>query len=235
MRKRINRREQNLAKVSADKAEADALQTSGIFYMFSYFDKETRREHKVDIDENNRWIYEGNHKPVPNGEYMYAVGQNGAIYIGHPTVHSQFKAGKDTQSAGWLTYRWDEQKSQATVMIDNCSGHYTPTLSQFLSTLHGLHTAKVMPDHFQLKLSKFTKIDYAEKNNAFWQDVINDSKEQLSSGLSKQDETALLTVEYSAKIDGFIFSRGTSESLQMTKQEILKNSEKSSANRSFLS
>jgi hypothetical protein len=208
---RINRRENNLARVSDDKAEADVQQTSGLFYMFSYYDKKTRREHKVSLDENGQWLYEIDNKPVPNGQYMYAVGKNGALYIGTPTVHSQFKAGKETQSAGWIDYNWDKHN----IVIDNCSGHYTPTLSQFLSTLYGLHTAKVLPDHFQLKLSKFTAIDY-DTNKPFWQDVINDSK-------GKHEETDLLKVEFSAKLDGFVFSRGNGVSVTMSRQEIFKN------------
>lgn len=214
MRKRINTRDENFAKVSADKAEADAMQMSGLFYMYSYFDKDTRKEHKIALDENDRWIYEKDSRVVPDGKYMYAVGQNGALYMGNPTVHSQFKAGKDTQSAGWIEYHWDKD---ANVIIDNCSGHYTPTLSQFLITLHGLHAAGVLPDQFQLKLSKFTELDYDSINQKFWQDVVINSQAQANDA---EDETALLTVAYSAKENGFIFSKNAHESLTMTEKEI---------------
>jgi hypothetical protein len=135
---------------------------------------------------------------------MFAVGKNGALYLGTPTVHSQFKAGKEVQSAGWINYQWDNELQQAKVLIDNCSGHYTPTLSQFIQTLYGLHQAKLLPEHFEIKLSKFTKFDY-EGTNSFWEDVKKEAKIET---------TEVLSVTYSELEDEFIFNKNDGKNIK---------------------
>ena len=146
---------------------------------------------------------------------MFAVGKNGALYLGTPTVHSQFKAGKEVQSAGWLNYQWDKERQQAKILIDNCSGHYTPTLSQFMQTLYGLHEAKLLPDRFEIKLSRFTKFDY-DDTSSFWNEV----KEEASG-----ETTGVLSVQYSAEEDGFVFLRSTGETSKMDRKTIFQDKE----------
>ena len=46
MRKRVNRREKNLANVSPDKAEADELNTSGLFFNILFLIKQPARNIK---------------------------------------------------------------------------------------------------------------------------------------------------------------------------------------------
>ncbi|KTC81392.1 hypothetical protein [Legionella brunensis] len=214
MRTRVNSRQHNLATVSSDKAAEDAFYTQGLFSLYSFFDKEMRKQHKIKANENNRWLYDKNDAAVPKKFYMYAIGKNGALYIGNPTVHSQFKAGKETQSAGWIDYQWNEEKQEVTLIIDNCSGHYTPTLSQFLSGLHGLHEAKMLPDRFTIRLSKLTKFDYSMDAD-FWENARLDSP--------STEKSAMVTVTYSAKNKGFIFSRETGQSYEMSKEQIFEN------------
>ncbi|MCL9683390.1 hypothetical protein [Legionella maioricensis] len=210
MRNRINRRTDNLASVSKDKALEDEHNTSGIFFMYSFFDKETHNNHKIKIDKVNRWRYETSNELVPENRYMFAVGKNGALYLGNPTVHSQFKAGKQVQSAGWIEYQWDNEEQQAKILIDNCSGHYTPTLSQFIQTLYGLHQAKFLPDHLEIRLSKFTLFDY-ENMSPFWNEIIKEAK---------LETTEVLSLTYSEQDDGFVFMRSSGETAKMDKKDI---------------
>lgn len=198
MRPRKNRRDQNLAAVSLDKAEEDSSQTSGLFGNYSFFDTQSRKEHKVAVNENSRWVYDLTGENVPNKVYMYAVGQNGALYIGTPTVHSQFKAGKETQSAGWINYQWNDAKNSASIVIDNCSGHYTPSLSQFITTLYGLQQVGFLPNEFSIKLNRFTKVDLDSIDTDFWKDLI---KSAANSETSK-----VVSVKYDADLNGFSFS-----------------------------
>lgn len=209
---RINKRDNNLAKVTPDKAEEDAQMTSGLFAPYYFFDKSTRREHKIKTNNEGRWLYDQNDIPVSSGKYMYAVGKNGALYIGNPAVHSQFKAGRETQSAGWTEYAWSDHDKKTDIIIDNCSGHYIPTLSQFLSTLHGLNAANYLPEQFQIKLSKFTKLDYKSADMSFW--------EKVKENLSDSDTSDLITVNYLPEIEGFIFTTEKGQTISMRKEDI---------------
>lgn len=212
MRFRSNRREINLAAVSPEKAEEDTFQTSGIFAMYSYFDSQTRKAHKVKMD-GKYLTYEKSGNRVSNGTYMYAVGKNGALYIGTPTVHSQFKAGQDTQSAGWIKYQFSEATFNIT--IDNCSGHYTPSLSQFISTLYGLHQTGVLPDNFTIKLNRFTKIDYSGVDLSFWENAIN-------SSLINGETSKIISVNFLSETQGFKFENDHSETCLLSKENILQ-------------
>lgn len=210
MKNRVNSRNQNLAKISPEKAEADSMCTQGLLSLFSYFDKNIRKIYKIDISNISRWIYHLTNDAVQDNQYMYAVGPNGALYLGNVTVHSQFKAGKETQSAGWLCYSWDDNSQKAVITLDNCSGHYTPTLSQFLSTLHGLYEAKFLPDQFEICLNKFTQCDYEKINQDFWTGAIESIE---------KDKTPSIHVRYIPKNKDFIFSMNNQE-LSMSVEEI---------------
>lgn len=192
MKNRINARKTNLAKVSEDKALEDAFNTEGLFYQYAFFDKAMRKAHKIDLAQG-RWVYDVSRGKVADKTYMYAVGPNGALYVGTPSVHSQFKAGKETQSAGWLDYRWNETTGKKEITIDNCSGHYTPTLSQFLSTVHGLCEVDMLPASFQIKLSKFTKMDYENGIDVFLKKCISDEGEYLPISVKYDPETKTLS------------------------------------------
>lgn len=214
MKNRINARETNLAKVSEDKALEDSLNTQGLFYLYSFFDKPTRKAHKID-SVKGQWVYDESREKVPNKTYMYAVGPNGALYIGTPTVHSQFKAGKQTQSAGWLDYRWNESTGKKEVTMDNCSGHYTPTLSQFLSTVHGLCEANMLPASFQIKLSKFTQFDYQNDLEALFKKAKEDS--------SNTEKSAPILVHYDAEANALSCSCGNQHVTLSAEQIKAKN------------
>lgn len=198
MRYRKNRRENNLAAVTPEKAAEDAHNTAGLFAAYSFFEKADRQPLKVKLDPNLKiWTYE-NEKQVISGRYMYAIGKNGGLYIGTGiVVHSQIKAGKEVQSAGWLTYEREKENPGYTLTIDNCSGHYIPTLSQFIETLRGLHSVGMVPDTFKIKLSKFTKFDPSYPNAEFWSSVV---------ALAQGDESPIINVTYQADSNDFAYA-----------------------------
>ncbi|MDX1837385.1 hypothetical protein DIZ81_05585 [Legionella taurinensis] len=210
MKNRINARETNLAKVSEDKALDDVFNTEGFFYKYAFFDKAMRKAHKIDLAQG-RWVYDESREKVADKTYMYAVGPNGALYIGTPTVHSQFKAGKETQSAGWLDYFWDETTGKKEVAIDNCSGHYTPTLSQFLSTVHGLCQEEVLPSSFQIKLSKFTQFDYQNE----FEELFKKAKEESSN----TEKSTAMSVKYNSETKALSFSLNT-QTMTLSEEQI---------------
>lgn len=173
MRFRVNRRENNLAFVSESKKLEDAQNTAGDNAMYYFFDKEDRRPYKVAAhqDQGKGWVYDTTAVAVSKGRYMYAVGKNGALYIANTiAVHSQFKSGAAVQSAGWLEY--ERTPDSFKVVIDNCSGHYQPSLEQFLETLVGLNEAGMLPRDFCIKVNKLTTCQTsAFRDNPFWSKI----------------------------------------------------------------
>ncbi len=202
MRYRKNRRENNLASVTPEKAIEDEHNTAGICALYCFFEKHERQNLKIELDEKlSVWSYENSRKILASGRYMYAVGKNGAMYVGDGiAVHSQFKSGKDVQSAGWLSYVKKEDGKSFDLMIDNCSGHYTPSLSQFLQTLRGLHHVGIIPDEFKIRLSKFTKIDTSDLTTDFWTAAV---------AAAQTDVSPLITVSYQVNFQNFSYSLET--------------------------
>lgn len=202
MGKRINMRLTNLAEMDPEKAIEDESIFSGIFAVGSYYTKADRKEVKMDINAQMKWVDSKNSHLKP-GKYMYAVGRLGGLYVDNVTVHSQFKAGKCVQSAGWLTYAGD----WSSLIMDNNSGHYHPTLSQFLSTIYGLIKAKIIHEELKINLNPQTKIDYRVAD-AFWEDAIKNQNE--------------ISVNYDQLTDGLIF-KIDDKTCQLTRDEILEN------------
>ena len=146
----------NLAAVSDDKRSEDQSCTQGETPIFCYFDKSDKEQYRVVTTQNHIWLFKTNHATVDNTPKMYVVTKSGSLYVFNATVHSQLKAAKPVQSAGWVTYN-KEDPSKMT--IDNCSGHYSPTLSQFISTLIGMQRFYFLPHRFITKINKLTTID----------------------------------------------------------------------------
>lgn len=200
MQNRINMRKENLAIVNEDKQDEDYHLFSGMLAVGSYFEPRDRKDTKIFINNQGKWaqkVYNKDTKSevevaLANNKYMYAVGENGALYMDNVTVHSQFKAGKHVQSAGHLVYKSDP----LSVLIDNNSGHYHPTLSQFLSTIYGLIRAEILPTELQILLNNVTKNDYSNSVDPdFWKSVISSEQpvnvvyDQASDGLKFTTES----------------------------------------------
>lgn len=202
MRYRKNRREKNLASVTPEKAIEDEHNTAGLCALYCFFEKHERQNLKIECDEKlSAWSYENSKKILASGRYMYAVGKNGAMYVGDGiAVHSQFKSGKDVQSAGWLSYEKKEDSKSFDLTIDNCSGHYTPSLSQFLQTLRGLHHVGMIPNEFKIKLSKFTKIDMSVLTTDFWTTAIAAAQTDVSPIIAVSYQTDSQDFKYFLEI-----------------------------------
>lgn len=217
MKERRNKQApENCAQVCSYKADEDVHMMG--MGLFGYFSKEIRHLYKISADENQRLSYEYTDAPLENGIYMYAIGVNGALYVGDVTVHSQFKAGKKVQSAGWIEYQYLADTRCALVAIDNCSGHYTPTLHQFLASLFGLYSVKYLPGQFQLKLSKYTKVDMQLNNPDFWNSLISDSNEGVKGSKTNNDT---VYVVFSYEHDGFVFTNSIGQTALVQKREVL--------------
>lgn len=122
----------NLATVSPDKLEADRSSSTGDFAVFRYFNEEEKRACKVVTDADHAWIYSESKESLVDKKYMYIVDSQGSFHVFNATVHSQVNAGAPVMCAGWIDY---VRENPSNRVVDNCSGHYTPTLSQFINTL----------------------------------------------------------------------------------------------------
>lgn len=144
-----------LAQVSKDKREEDEHSSRGIFSFFQYFNDEERDDVEVIINEKGQWIFKKTRTPVElNHKYMYVVRHEGyGLYLFNSSVHSQLNAGNPVLSAGWVEY------SGTSAVFDNCSGHYTPSLSMFMVTLLHLWQSQFFSETLQIRLHKLTIID----------------------------------------------------------------------------
>ena len=125
-----------LCTVTPDKQEEDEhLQTGPFAGMFAYYDESRKSELEVSVKPGTGQLhYSQSHGNVHDGRYMYAVSKDFQVYISKNTpIHSQFCAGAPVRCAGWLMV-----SNGIITNIDNCSGHYTPSASQFLYTCYRL-------------------------------------------------------------------------------------------------
>ncbi|MCX7114775.1 MAG: hypothetical protein NTW08_02530 [Gammaproteobacteria bacterium] len=178
----------NLAPVTPDKLDADRSCTSGDFPVFSYFNEEEKNECLVISDPTFRWSFSNANTPLEDKKYMYIVDPEGSPFMFNATVHSQANAGKPVRCAGWIDY---VANSPSDRIIDNCSGHYTPTLCQFITTIHQLHNNGLLPDAFLIKLSKFTKIDVPADQRQiidYFQNLLNQDIENMQIQVRFEDE-----------------------------------------------
>lgn len=151
-----NSREINLATITADKKSADEIYNDGELSFGHYYSKQERDECIVCADEDHRLRYKISQDKIPPGSHMYVVLPSGDLCIDDLLTHSQFNAGGPIQSGGHIIIAEDGTISQ----IDNFSGHYQPTLSQFLSTIVGLHRAGLLNAEIMIKLNGQTRLDY---------------------------------------------------------------------------
>lgn len=152
----------NMACVSPDKkAEDDWLIGQGMVSLYNYFDEEMRSESVVYVDEQGTISYTNNH--IKSGKHMYAILPSGKLCIADCTVHSQINAGKPVQSAGHLLLTDDRKITE----IDNCSGHYSPSVSQFLSSVYMLFEHGILQEQVTIVLNPHTKNDYKIDINFF--------------------------------------------------------------------
>ena len=165
-----NSRNINLACVTADKKEADqSLFFGGMLSFGEYYSPEERDECIVYVDENRHVRYKNNDKGIQAGSHMYVVLPSGELCIDDPLTHSQFNAGGPVQSGGHLVIDKEGTISQ----IDNFSGHYLPTISQFLSTMIGLYRVGILNEQILIKLHSQTKLDYKFSIDYFDQLITN--------------------------------------------------------------
>lgn len=143
----------SLAEVSPDKLEEDKFIMNGIASMCCYLSDEEQNTTKCFLHEGVLY-FSGSGEIVPDGRYMYVILPKGDLCVGSLTVHSQFNAGQPVISAGWLAV-----ESSAIVCIDNNSGHYTPTLRQFLSGIITLHKEGLLIDKVEIQLNVCTTND----------------------------------------------------------------------------
>lgn len=178
--------------------EADDHQTKGMFAMFQYLSDDEKKEYQVNLNCHRQWIDTKAHS-IPCKKLMYVLSPEQLLYVFDLSVHSQLNAGKPVLSAGWVTY--DSTHPEET-LIDNCSGHYTPSLSMFIGAILHLHNAEYLGCHFKIKINKRTKVDCPESQ------LIERFKNILSDDKST-DEGVTFTV--SVTNDGL--SLHTAESL----------------------
>ena len=165
-----NSRNINLAYVTADKkAEDQSIFSGGILSFGEYYSPEERDKCIVYVDENRHVRYKNSDKRIQPGSHMYVVLPSGELCIDDPLTHSQLNAGEPVQSGGHLVIEKEGTISQ----IDNFSGHYLPTLSQFLSTIVGLHRVGILNEQILIKLHSQTKLDYKFSIDYFGQLIAN--------------------------------------------------------------
>lgn len=213
----VNRRTKNLAEMNDEKREEDEFMQNSLFgASLRYFSPKRRKKLKI-IPGEKGWKFSNTNKPLSTAKkrYMYVVGENGGLYLDANTkynigVHSQFKEGRDVQSAGYISY--EKTASGLNIKIDNDSGHYTPTLSQLLSTVYGLYKRGFLPEQFNIAISPYTKLDYPSgtKSTEFWENA-------KDAGIKNT-----VSVNYSKESDGFVFTHN-SKSITMNAEKILAN------------
>ena len=154
-----------LASVSESKQAEDDSMTRGFGAAYRLFGKQTRKHYFVKHDEKCRLLHGG--KPIKDSEIeKYAVSENGGLYASSgkfsAVVHSQFMGGGNVQCAGWL-----RTKNSVISYIDNDSGHYTPTLGQFLLTIHAMIKVNYLPRQFSIGFSIHTAVEAEIDNGLF--------------------------------------------------------------------
>lgn len=161
------------AKVPDYTLEADEHQTKGMFAVFQYLSDDEKKEYQVHLNCHRQWIYTKD-RSIPCKRLMYALSPEQLLYVFDLSVHSQLNAGKPLLSAGWVTY--DSTHPEET-LIDNCSGHYTPSLSMFIGAILQLHNAEYLGCRFKIKINKRTKVDCSNSQlNEYFRDILRDDK-----------------------------------------------------------
>ncbi len=196
----------NLASVSPYKRDEDKNCTSGDTPTFCYFEGSQKEEYRVISTEDHIWVFNATRSIVNTGPNMYVVTPDGAFYIFNTTVHSQLTAAGPVQSAGWVQYN---REDPTKTIIDNCSGHYSPTLSQFISTLIGMHQSSFLPLHFVIKLNKNTTIDIPQNGriNEFFTHLLSESAAETEITVKFRENMIVFFIDndrtFEARIDDF--------------------------------
>jgi hypothetical protein len=161
----------HFSRLSPSMLESDSHYFSGSA-PGSYFFAAQRKSSKV-IQQDDLWYFHNTAIKVPKNCYMYVISQSGSLYItADAFFHSQIKAGKPVRTAGWLKY--DETDSQEIKLcIDNSSGHYRPSLEQFLCGLESCYFKGNLPQKFEIELNPNTPIDLHE-DRKFWQEALHE-------------------------------------------------------------
>ena len=149
------------AVIDPAKKEDDFAAMEGDNFIFQYFDPDERKEHLV-VVQDGKWIFQSTGRDVfkTASSFMYVVLDEGLLgsrlYLFNSTVHSQLNAGAPVRCAGWIKHEPDN-----SITIDNCSGHYTPSLSLFIYTLKKL--THYMGTSFTIGLAPQTKLDIPDE------------------------------------------------------------------------
>lgn len=104
-----------------------------------------KRQYKICADENGRCFFKNNSTAkIPSGYYRYIVSPKGGLYIfdADPSLfHNSIRGSQPVQCAGSLYLN-----NGFITRIDNSSGHYRPSRSQFMRTLGGLYAARFIDE-----------------------------------------------------------------------------------------
>lgn len=158
----------SLISVESHKQEADEL-LIGSQQLF-YFSSEDKASYKVQASHEAAWRYDTSQELIatehmPHQQKMYVIDDLGDIYLFDALVHSALNAGGPVQCAGWISYYVKDAKTH--LCIDNCSGHYTPSLVQFMSVLIDLRTRHMVPHEFFIKINRLCKLNAGADLNDF--------------------------------------------------------------------
>lgn len=106
---------------------------------------EQKRPFKIHADKNGCCYFKQNPtEKIPNGQYRYIVSPKGGVYIfdADPSLfHNSIRGSQPVQSAGSLYL-----DNGFITRIDNSSGHYRPSRTQFMRALGGLYAAKFIDE-----------------------------------------------------------------------------------------
>lgn len=193
-----------IAQLNSEKLDEDKEFFSGGSFLGCYFTSEQRKSCKVTMEEN-RWYIEGKSLEDQRKSYMYVISQAGSLYLGQSSkvqaiVHSQIKAGKPVRTAGHVQHEIDVNGNMC-VVFNNDSGHYRPTLKQFLHGLEAAHKNGLLPeDNCFFKFNPETARDDIEDEDNFWSDASEHFKEKKAEPIKisfQADNTAIC--EYNGK------------------------------------
>jgi len=154
--------------VEPNKQEADQSLIGA--EQLSYFSTEEKASYKVQASHNLPWMYEKSHEIIStesskSKQKMYVIDEKGDLYIFDALVHSVLNAGEPVQLAGFVSYYVKD--SLVHLCIDNCSGHYTPSLSQFLEVLINLKERLMLPSKFFIKINRLCQLNTSDELNNF--------------------------------------------------------------------